>query len=229
MAYSISKRGRDAAENEDSCGFDNVTGRYAVADGASTSARAEVWSSLLVRSFVADQMDPLKPAVLAALRKEWYAQVAIGRQLPWYAMAKLQHGADATFLGLRLDRAELAYDAMMVGDSCLFHLRRHQVLFAGPLGHPDDFSRFPQLISSRPDAEVPNPVMYSGDYELGDLFVLATDAVARFLLDVYVRYGRMSIAVELGRDRCCFARKVVRLRQRGLMANDDATMCLVRV
>lgn len=229
VACSIPKLGRDDAENEDSVRFDTLTGRYAVADGASTSARAEVWSGLLVQSFVQDRVNPLEPVVLVALREQWHTLVTQGRQLPWYAVAKLQHGADSTFVGLHLDYAGRVYDATIVGDSCLFHLRRHQLLFAGPAGHPDDFGRFPQLISTRHDAEPLTPAVFTGDYRSGDVFVLATDAVARFLLDVYVKYGRMSSVVELGQDQYHFVRKVAKLRQRGLMANDDATICLVRV
>jgi hypothetical protein len=226
VAHSVPKLGRGTHENEDGVAFDTATGRFAVADGASTSARPEVWSALLVRSFVEHDVDPFEPAALAGLRRRWHALVADGARLPWYATAKLQHGADSTFLGLRVRRGGYAVTA--VGDSCLFHVRGGRVLLMAPAIRPEEFGRFPPLVSSRPDAPVPAAVTVDGEHLPGDLFVLATDAVAQFLIAGYTRHGRFPVT-GLGRDRAAFLRAVTSLRGRAAMANDDSTLCVVRV
>ncbi len=95
----MSKRGRSDAENEDRVAYDVGSGRFAVADGASTSARSEVWSEILVNAFTRDGVDPLAPDVLDRLRQAWWKQVA-RPGLPWWAVEKLPQGAAAAFVGL---------------------------------------------------------------------------------------------------------------------------------
>ncbi|MBO4209500.1 hypothetical protein GSF22_26430 [Micromonospora echinofusca] len=227
VTYSVPKLGRSPYENEDSAGMAPATGRFAVADGASTSARPEVWSRLLVTSFVEEGLDPLAPEVLVALRRKWSALVD-SPSLPWYAQAKLQRGADSTFLGLQVDSASRTFRAHGVGDSCLFHLRGAEVLLVGPVTSPDDFSRFPELVSSLAGAEAPPVTTLSGGYQAGDVFLLATDAIARYLLVTYERHGRTAAWHRTPDGYAQFVRRVASYRRRGQLANDDTTLCVVR-
>lgn len=226
VAHSVPKLGRSAWENEDSADTDPSAGRFAVADGASTSARPEVWSRLLVESFIDEWADPLAPSVLAGLRDRWNALVT-GPSLPWYAQAKLLQGADSTFLGLRLDPVAGLFHAAGVGDSCLFHIRGCEVLRVGPIDDPARFGRFPELVSSRVNAAVPAATVLAGTYQPGDVFLLATDAIAKFLLETYARHGRVSPAAAFTRNRAQFIRRIARYRSRGQLANDDTTLCVV--
>lgn len=224
--YTVPKLGRESAENEDSATMDVVAGRFAIADGASTSARPEVWSRLLVEAFVSERSDPLEPQTLARLRARWTVLVN-DPTLPWYAQAKLQHGADAAFLGLNIDPATVTYRAAAVGDSCLFQVRGQHIVRVGPVEQARDFSRFPELLSSRANVPIGKVNVLTGMYQPGDVFALATDAMAMFLLTVHERYGRLPSLTELVRDRERYARCVAQYRWRGQLANDDTTLCVV--
>ncbi|MGV9414770.1 hypothetical protein ACWDOP_33125 [Nocardia sp. NPDC003693] len=64
---SVAKDGREHDENEDRVAAG--LRRVAIADGASTSARPEVWAEILVHTFVNDAKDPFEPQVLSELRQ----------------------------------------------------------------------------------------------------------------------------------------------------------------
>ncbi|WP_018640141.1 hypothetical protein [Parafrankia elaeagni] len=223
---TVTKLGRGAEENEDRCATCPERGRFAVADGASTSARPEVWSRLLVDAFVRDAVDPLAAEVLPGLRERWWAEVN-RPGLPWYARAKLQLGADASFLGLTVDVGNQLWAATCVGDSCVFHVSAGRTCAAGPVEHSTDFSRFAQLVGSRGPSR-PEPVVLGGAYRPGDVFVLATDALAQFLLRAVEARGRMPSPGWLAHSAARFARAVDAYRHHGCLANDDTTICVVQ-
>jgi hypothetical protein len=226
VVATVPKLGREPAENEDSVAVDLAAHRFAIADGASTSARPEVWSQLLVEAFVDERSDPFEAPTLMRLRRQWTVLVS-DPALPWYAQAKLQRGADAAFVGLSVDPDTRTYEATAIGDSCLFHIRGAHIVRVGPVAVAADFDRFPQLLSSRVDAPRPEASTVAGAYLPGDTFALATDAMAKFLLTVYERHGRLPILHELVRDRPRYGRYVSRYRWRGQLANDDTTLCVV--
>jgi hypothetical protein len=99
--FWLPKRGNRRDEWEDAWSANTLRGRFAVADGAADSAYAGSWARCVVEHFVKQGTGPPESWVDAvpAVQAEWMAQFQ-DRQLPWYAEAKLQHGAFATFLGL---------------------------------------------------------------------------------------------------------------------------------
>lgn len=220
---SVPKNGRDVAENEDVAAVDPSHGRFAVSDGASTSARPEVWARLLVESFVTDGADPLAQPTLSALRHTW-SELVHTPGLPWFAQAKLLDGAHATFLAVILNPITGTYRATAIGDSCLLHLRGSELVTACPLTRSDQFGRFPQLISSRLDIVPPPAVVIEGRCLPGDRLVLVTDALAKFLLGMHERHQRVPALPRLDDN---FDRTVANLRRRGLLDNDDVTLCVV--
>lgn len=201
---------------------DAALGLVAISDGASTAARPEVWSRLLTESYTAGA-DPLTPEVLAELRQRWHAAVR-DDALPWYAVAKLAEGSAATFLGLRVDGDR--YAATGVGDSCLFHLSGERLVSVGPLEDWTQFSRFPALISTSGDLDAAAIWRTEGEAADGDVFVLATDAVAQHLLRSHACDDVVPAVHEHLDSAADFAAYVERERGRGL-ANDDSTVCVV--
>lgn len=220
---SVTKRSRQSSENEDSAAADAESGRFAVADGASTSARPEVWSRLLVHAYVGDGLDPCTEPTLGQLRRQWWGLVAAA-PLPWYASAKLAQGGASTFAGLALDRARGCFEASTVGDSCVFQFRDGRLLVAVPIAQSDAFSRFTQAVSTRVEDGTPDCRRQDGEYRPGDVFVLATDAMSQFLLD---RYERNEQVPAFG-SAADFPRRVEAYRRSGLLQDDDTTICVVR-
>ncbi len=220
-ALYLPRRGNAADEYEDAFTSDLAAGRFAVADGASESSFAGLWARLLVEGFVHPT-----PGWLAAARQAWAARVD-GQPLPWYAEAKRDDGAFATFVGLVI--ADGRWHAMAVGDACLFHTRGDRLLAAFPLGRSSDFGNRPRLIGSRPPANPANEAHTEGggEWEAGDHFLLMTDALAQWFLRRHEANGRPW--EELNLEDTAFAEWVSERRRRGELRNDDVTVMMIDV
>jgi hypothetical protein len=109
--------------------------------------------------------------------------------MPCYAETKLQEGAFATFLGLvvhqggRLRRRR--WQAVAVGDSCLFQLREGRLHRTFPMTRSADFGNVPWLLGSRSPLENGLPreeLRTRGSWRVHDQLWLMTDALARWFL-----------------------------------------------
>jgi hypothetical protein len=103
--------------------------------------------------------------------------------LPWYAEIKWQQGAFATFVGVVMQPPR--WQALAVGDSCLFHTRDGQLRSAFPVASSHDFANSPWLVGSRgftPDMMAVRELRSEGEFGDGDRLWLMTDALAHWFL-----------------------------------------------
>ncbi len=228
-AFALPKQGNSRAEYEDATAVDAAAGRFAVADGTSESAFAGEWAALLCQSFVADSVDPAKIGDWrAALAQRWLA--GIDRQeLPWYLEEKFDEGAYATFLGVAFDQAGAGpgrtWQAIAIGDTCLFQVRNDHLLSAFPVDRADAFGTRPDLIGSRQRAAV-NVATATGTLESGDYLLLMTDALSEWFLHEYETGG--APWSELVRLReADFPLWIDALRETNWIKNDDVTLLVV--
>lgn len=165
--------------------------RLAVADGATESSFSGAWARLLTSAFGSGKFDdqPLE-AGLAPLQNQWRTEVGT-KPLPWYAEEKLRDGAFSTLLGLRLmegrdpGAASGAWEAVAVGDSCLFQVRGPQLVRTFPLEKASEFDSRPVLLSSvsASNKGLQEAVRRAdGTWNVGDTFYLVTDALACWFL-----------------------------------------------
>ena len=178
------KPGNRPAENEDATAAGG--NRFAVADGATEGWQSGEWAAHLAHLFVRHPPAPADfPTWLAAVRDRWAPPYS--KDLPWYAEAKRAEGSFATLLGVEFRASkktpgEWAWKAVAVGDSCLGRFRGGRLLDAFPLSSAAAFSNRPPLVPSSSERRCPDPEWLAGRAEPGDVFVLATDAVAASLL-----------------------------------------------
>lgn len=187
QAFHVAKAGNAAADWEDAFAADTARGRFAVADGASEASFAALWARLLTEGFVSARGKPWRDlGWLTPLRQRWAREVD-AVPLPWYAEAKRDAGAFATFLGLifrpaRTDQPPF-WRALAIGDSCLFRTRRGRVLKSFPLSRSDAFGSQPHLLRSRGGCGVERECERTlGLWRSGDRFLLMTDALAQWFL-----------------------------------------------
>ena len=162
--------------------------RVAVADGATETTFSGLWARLLVEAYNDAKSDPSLLETLAPLQARWLKE-ATAKPLPWYAEAKLEQGAFAALVGITLSatqgntRGEWA--AYAVGDSCVFQLRGNDLIARFPLSEFTAFDNRPLLVSS---VQANNRKLEaaeqraSGDWQVGDVFYLMTDAFACWFL-----------------------------------------------
>lgn len=216
--------------------------RAAVADGATESAFSGRWARALAGAFV--ERGELSAAVDTA-RANWAPQPDPAR---WYAAAKAAEGAHAAILGLTIDRER--WRAESVGDCCLFHIRGARILETWPMTSADAFSHHPPLISSRPsDAIHPesdvsihpdsspsdhpsdHPTDHTaiestnGTWKAGDDFILASDAIAQWLLG---RIDQSDFRLGAGASAGDLDALIAEARSNG-MRNDDVTLIAISI
>ncbi len=215
--------------------------RVAVADGASESAFAREWADALADAFVSrpPQLCGLTEdslnAWLLAPRERWRAQVPWDR-LPWHGEAKTRAGAFATLLGLTIEvvpdySPRLRWRALAVGDSCLFVVRGDRLAVSFPLEGASEFDTTPALVCSNPanaGRMWEGLSRRSGECEVGDLFILASDALACWFLTRGAA-GAQPWESLGALDRADWEGWVDGQRRAGLMRNDDTTMVALEV
>lgn len=243
-AFSAPRKGYNEREYEDA--WDHFPKkqergaylRVAIADGATASSFAREWAEMLARTFVLRRFvtaGGLKRAVADAAPFWW--RMAFAHPLPWYAEEKARRGAFSSLLGLNLSGDGLhgsspsgPWRALAVGDACLFQIRMDSLLAAFPLQRPDQFSDTPALLSSHlaRNGRVEAATL-SGTWQAGDVFILATDALAAWFVtearDGNQPWRRLA---ELP-SQPAFRSWLAETRSAGQIRNDDATGVIIRL
>jgi hypothetical protein len=123
------------------------------------------------------------------------------------------------------------WQAVAVGDACLFQVRDDALLSSFPVTEAAAFGTTPPLLSTRADysrRSLEHLSMAAGECRPDDLFLLATDALAAwFLREIEVGGCPWRSLEELSLLR--FGRLVRRLRHEHSLRNDDVTLLLARV
>lgn len=219
----------------------------AVADGASESLLAGRWARRLAATFGgAPRATRTRSGFVAAYavaaaafehEVAGYADERAARGVPvqWYEEPGLAKGAYATVLAVELlepPRAQRErWRAVAIGDSCLFQVRDEELRASFPMRDAAAFSNQPPLLGSRgaPDDTVARNVrLRSGDWQKGDAFYLATDALAAWFLAAAQAGGR-PWEVLAGLDGAAYGPWVEGLRDRGELHDDDTTLVRIEV
>jgi hypothetical protein len=190
--FSCPKSGNSLEEYEDAWAHRQARTpagiRVAVADGATESSFAKLWAVLLAESYVRSKLAGAEFfARLQPARRLWRRKLA-GRPLPWFASEKAEQGAFAAFLGVHIDAHKNRWTALAVGDCCLMQVddvgKGMRVVDTFPLQKSSQFTMSPYLIGSTSDGESLNERIQisTGSLRDGDMLLLATDALAAWLL-----------------------------------------------
>ena len=215
--------------------------RIAVSDGASESAFAREWANILTDAFVArppnlcSLNEETLSAWLAPAQERWHAGVPWDR-IPWHGEVKARAGAFATLLGLTIGASpdnsqRLSWQAVAVGDSCLFVVRDDRLWLSFPLEDATQFDNNPALVCSNPantGGLYEGVCLDSGECAAGDLFILASDALACWFLAQNAE-GEKPWKTLLALDSSGWDAWAEEQRREGLMRNDDTTLVIIKV
>jgi hypothetical protein len=243
--WRLSKEGNRPEECEDAFRVVYPSGagaeivRAAVCDGATESAFAREWAEILADAFVDQPLD-LSGMTEGSLKtwlkrgqEEWHEGIPWD-QIPWHGEAKARAGAFATLLGLTIG-ADLAnprqpwWQAVAVGDSCLFVVRNDRLLLSFPLEDAGQFDNNPALVCSNPANSQglwEGVRLQSGECSPGDRFILASDALAAWFLASYAA-GEKPWETLLELDASERDGWVGEQRSERLMRNDDTTLVII--
>lgn len=237
--FWLPKAGNKPEEYEDVYAVNPEKGRFAIADGATESAFAQQWARILTEAAINSTPKPglafakwLKP-----LQRRWHDRIDWGN-LPWFSFEKARQGAFSSLLTLELQasgsekpsKTLCRWRAFAIGDSCLFHIRDGALLIAFPLTHAEEFGSHPTLVSSNPikNSKVGEEMRIAkGICQLGDLFILATDAFAQWFLAECERGGKPWNPLKDLSSQETFQEWIAALRREQMMRNDDVTVVVI--
>ena len=251
-AYSVTKLGNSPEENEDAFYPEieqlNIAAQAtfvcAVADGATQTSFSRTWARLLVAA-VAQKFLPKRLAEFtAAAQAQWRGHIS-ARSLPWHAEEKVREGAFATLLWLSLQNAAGArpaktvgtWQALAIGDSCLFQIRKKKLQTYFPPLAAADFKNNPLLLSSNPTRNIGfwsgvQDLCAAGDWAAGDDFFLMTDALAAWFVREQEKSTLDSLLIGLRAGLSTaerFASWVQELRACTQIKNDDTTLVWIHI
>lgn len=238
------KMGEQEADNQDACYYSNDGTMVAIADGASTSLFPKEWATFLVEDFCYHQQGSVENLYrnwkqwLDPLQEKWISysnKIKQDSSIPWYVKGSQEkNSASATFIGLKLHPPNQAgqniWQAIAIGDSCLFQFKKlsGEIIFF-PIKKSSDFTTVTECFNSLPQYNISEPKYWQNDYNNGDIFLLATDALAEWILQAIQSAKReyqnlISIA-----EKQEFEDFIQNLRHNKLIKNDDTTLCRLTV
>jgi hypothetical protein len=254
--FWVPKRGSSLQEYEDAAwvGPDGSSSgdirqrslAVAVADGASESLLAGRWARRLVHVFGrASNATRTRGGFISAYQEAvsgWEQEVLKytaereerGAPIQWYEEPGLAKGAYSTILAVKfIDSREgrlPTWRAVGLGDSCLFQVRNESLYTSFPIDNAASFSYQPPLLASRgTDIETLRRHIRTkvNDWERGDIFYLATDALAEWFLRTNESQGRPwgpLRDMDTNDAELDFTGWVDQQRDLGQMHNDDTTL-----
>lgn len=191
--FITSKKEETAADCQDAWNKNEIIGRYAVADGATLSFFPKRWAELLVERFCYPQGTSLSleeknwQEWIEPIQQEWLEWVSKTVQADKTYMlvdrlSKLE-SALSTFIGIEFNVDEGEWKALILGDSCLFH-QSSSGFKSYLLEKLADFQYRPKSFASfQKDNPVGGSPEVKSDKALpGDIFILATDALAKWIV-----------------------------------------------
>ena len=241
--FQVVKAGNEPGQCDDAAAFRLPTSktplRAAVADGATEAMLSGLWARCLVKA-VCSSASPWPPdRMLERARAYWqterngYLAEREGcRPLKWYEETGLAKGSLAALCWVEcqskssLFSRKGSYAAAAVGDVCLFHVRRGRLLESFPLSVGATFCNRPALLAT--DAVVaPSFGMKRGYWRSGDVLLLASDALAAWLL-ANAAVPPVWERIVGTRSNESFSKFVAAARRRGELRNDDVTLLLIK-
>ena len=228
------KLGNVEGEYEDAFAFNMRKKRFAMADGASDSVFSGIWARALVKSFVnsrlnIDDTGGLAFQMLTESRNAWYDKIDWD-SLKLFVKNKAVKGSFSTFLGVEFTKGKSSYTyrAVALGDTC-FIVRNNNDIISKPIEKASDFNITPKLFWSGYGApfekdykwKVPNMIEFSGEIGFGENFVMATDALSKWILEN--KSNSWELLTKIDDPALLFNS----LLQHRMMRNDDITLSVL--
>jgi hypothetical protein len=243
--FALSKDPQHPQEYQDASGVDAARGIAVIADGVSTALFSGPWAAVLAEAVVADPPNLADGAAFARWlherRAAWAARIDTGG-LAWFQRAKLPTGAFSTLLWLYVlpveeDQQQAgtfgAYRLVghAISDSCLFHVRRGELVRTFPIQTSAELEADPLVLGSMDlgrDALMQFATLDQFCYP-DDLIILCTDALADWALRRYEAGDPPDWDGYWDTCREDWQAEIISLRQDRHMRYDDTTLVMLRV
>lgn len=232
------KSEHDEQTCEDAFGGNIADGLLAVADGAGTTLFSNIWAKILIQAFMAVPLMSNYPFEVEwwvrKVQEQFKLEAPDSSKMAWNALQKAQNqGSHSTLATLRISNSNTDHaqaELLAFGDSCILICNPHsEQVQTFPLDSPADFERSPICVPSK--LSIFNRYFHrchSMRLELasGDVVVLATDAVAKWVIGAggnRYTHARAAFQEIISQTPDTWAAFVTGCRDRGEMIDDDST------
>lgn len=248
IAASVQKLGNTLEENQDSLalhphklGIIRLNQLFcAVADGVTRASFSGIWSKLLTEAAINRKVVPstkVMSQIINSCSDEW-VRIVGEKDLPWFAIEKMKKGSNATLLWLSLrisQNKEFAnLKALAFGDCQLMIIRNGNLSFVYPMEHSSQFDSTPMSISTKYKTDFSKTKRVSKKVEPGDEIIIASDAVACFLMGELEKGENPLVSLESlvkisENFEEAFSLWISDFRKSNEIRNDDSTMIWIRL
>lgn len=239
-SFRTHKEAESLDDCQDACAPNDEKGCYAIADGVTRSFFPKEWAVLLVEHFCDNtDLSVAKTdwrAWIAPIQQKWYEQVEekVSERNLFYLTNSFntKESAASTFIGIEFNKDSGTWEAMIIGDSCLFH--KSDTGFKSYLmENSADFTNHPEFFASFAKDNHSEPIFISGNANPGDTFILATDALAKWVVE-YKEVGELDATLntlKAVKTKEQFYQFVHEARHDEVirLVNDDVTLMLISV
>ncbi len=250
LSLSIPKAGNTVVENEDAVfpisgvGKSNngASASFLVADGATQTSFSGLWARILVDSCANTNLSEgnFFRAVRSAQGSWHEAMKSI--ELPWHAQEKLRQGAYSalTWLEIKYYPLHPAYafiwNALAVGDCCLFIARNREFFLSLPIQDHRQFSLSPVLIPSKSEKidSIKGCIQTArGSLKMGDQLLLGSDAISSWLMrrnqEEQLEFLKMLLSTKKSFSSGVFENWIKDQRRKKEIKNDDTSLIFIEL
>ena len=189
-SFITHKEAETPEDCQDAYAQNDEKGRYAIADGVTRSFFPQEWATLLVKHFCESADWSLAKTDwqdwIAPIQQKWYEQIEekVSERNLFYLTNSFntREPAASTFIGIEFNKDNTEWKAMIVGDSCLFH-RSDSGFKSYLIENSVDFTNRPEIFASFAKDNDSEPTFILGNVDPGGTFILATDALAKWILE----------------------------------------------
>jgi len=240
LKFIFHKKGETAKDCADKIYFNEEEKLYAVADGATRSFFPSIWAEYLVKNFCKKKKTKLLFTQknlnkwLKPVQKRWEKKVKalIKKYDKYYLNNRFfnKESAVSTFLGLKffISDKKLKWVAIAIGDTCLFHIKRDQSLEMYPIKKSDQFNSYPEYFASyEKDNNQFEPEFIEGYSNLGDVFVIATDALSCWVMNYYEtnQIFPLDLLLKINENKI----EEMRSLKDNRLVNDDVALLIIEI
>ena len=240
--FSLPKRGEEAKTDQDAIAISTNERIFAIADGVSEAPHSRIWADKVVNKFienpfVSDLNEQKLKDWLEDIRKDWSSEIEQHQSHEMTEKAKALHmemsreqGGSTTFLGMITQEMKKKYQKLQlfgIGDTNMFLIRNKKIKYSFPIISVESFTDRTKGLSSIDNAPQEIPELKEVNAKKGDIVILATDALAKWILEYY-NLGQRPWSKIL-KNKNDIANFIDKLRYTNKIDDDDTTCIIIRI
>ena len=240
-SFSLQKRSESEETNQDAIAISPDERVFAIADGVSQSPFSQIWSKKVVNKFIKKPLDisdlneqKIKDW-LADIRKEWRTEIDQGKASELILDLAKKEGGATTFLGMIIQKKKKKRQKLQlfgIGDTNMFLVKKNEItgkldVVGWPVTSVESFTDRTNALFSLDNTSQGIPELKEFNVKRGDIVILATDALAKWILEYY-NLGQRPWSKIL-KNKNDIANFIDKLRYTNKIDDDDTTCIIIRI